>query len=71
MTIAQDIIDDNVTSNGWVIDENELMADAADLCISCKVWIDEYGYNNGNYYFADGSVLNVNPCGPEAYIPKF
>ena len=66
MTIAQSILDANLDDN-IVIDENELMADAADACTECTVWVDQDGYNRGSYIFSDGSWLYVTPCGPEVY----
>jgi hypothetical protein len=61
MTIARTILDANLDDN-IVIDENELMADAADACTSCQVWTDIDGFAHGIYYFADGSTLIVDPC---------
>lgn len=62
MTIARTILDANLDDNCVVIDENELMADAADACTSCQVWTDIDGFAHGIYYFADGSTLIVDPC---------
>jgi len=66
MTIAQSILADNLDDNNVVIDESELMADCADACTDSTVWQDADGHTRGSYTFADGSKLNLNPCGPEA-----
>jgi len=66
MTIARTILDANLDDN-IVIDENELMAEAADACIDASIWKDEDGYTRAIYIFSDESRLYIRPCGPEVY----
>ena len=64
MTIAESILADNLDDNYVVIDESELMADAADQAKHFNLWIDGDKFPRGTFYFADGSVLHIEPCGP-------
>lgn len=64
MTIAESILADNLDDNCVVIDESELMADAADQAKNYRLWLDGDKHARGIFYFADGSVLHIEPCGP-------